>query len=148
MPSMSVSQFFGSARRARRAALCLELIERHPERGHDVRRRREAPLRRLLHVRPLVVQVHRERVGISLRLLQHRAAHDDEAHAGWAFDAFSRRRDDRVDRVLGHVDVDRAEGAHCIHDEAAAPALRMPARCRGAGSGFPFRFRSAPAPRA
>ena len=60
MPPTSVSQFARVAREARRLpAFGDELVERGVERDDDVRRRRVAPLRRLLHVRPLVVEVER-----------------------------------------------------------------------------------------
>jgi hypothetical protein len=70
--------------------------------------RGEAPLRRLLHIGPLVVQVHGERVGVALAVLEDRLPRDDEAHPRNALDAFSGGRDDRVDGVFRDVDVDRA----------------------------------------
>ena len=104
------------------AAFGLELVERRAEGGDDVGGRREAPLRRLLHVGPLVVQVHRQRMGIAFAVFEQRLACDHEPHAGRALDAFARSRDHGIDGVLGHVDFDRAERAHGVHDEALAVA--------------------------
>ena len=100
-----------------------ELVERGIERDDDVRRRREAPLRRLLHVRPLVVQVERERRASCLRMRSSTlASHEHEAHAGRAFDALARRRDQRVERRRARVDRQRAERAHRVDDQAPAVA--------------------------
>ena len=86
------------AREPRRlAAFRDELVERRIEGDDDVRRRRIAPLRRPFHVRPLVVQIERERRRIAGALLEHAAPREHEAHPGRAFDAFARRRDQRVE---------------------------------------------------
>ena len=97
-----------------------QLVERGVERDDDVRRRRVAPLRRLLHVRPLIVQVERERGRVAGAALEHRAAGEDEAHAGRPLDALARGGDQRVERHRARVDGDRRERAHRIDDQALA----------------------------
>ena len=63
MPSINVCAVVRVAREPRGlTALVLVLIDRDAQRGDHVRRRRVAPLRRLLHVDVLVVQIHRQRM--------------------------------------------------------------------------------------
>ena len=59
-------------------------------------------------------------MGVALALFQHALAHDDEAHARRAFQAFARGGNDGVKRGLAGVDVDRTERAHGVHDQALA----------------------------
>ena len=110
MPDTSVSQLARVAREPRRlAAFGDELLERGVERDDDVRRRRVAPLRRLLHVRPLVVQIERQRRASCPRdASSDVAAHDHEAHAGRAFDALAGGRDQRVERRSSRASIGSA----------------------------------------
>lgn len=99
------------------------LVERRVEGDHDVCRRRVPPLCRLHHVRPLVVQIERQRRRVAGTLLECAAADQDEAHARRAFDALARRRDHGVEGGDPRVDRQRAERAHRVEDEAPAVPL-------------------------
>ena len=127
MPSISVAQLRRVARTPRRlAALGEELVERGAQRRHHVRRRREAPLRGLLHVDVLVVQVERQRMRLPGAGFEQRLARDDEAHARHALEALAAGRDQRVERGLAGVDRQCAERAHRIDDQRLALVARQP----------------------
>ena len=113
----------GIAREARRlAALLVELDDGLAQRGHDVRRRREAPLAGALHVGVLVVQVHRQRLRVACAALQRALPDEHEAHAGWALEALAARRDERVEADAPRIDGQRPVCAHRVDDQALAVA--------------------------
>src|SRR5262245_20292681 len=79
------------------AALLRMLAQRLLEGDDHLDRRGEAPLRSLLHRRPLVVQVEAERMGVALGRLERGTAGNDEADSGYALDAFVRGGGDGVE---------------------------------------------------
>ena len=83
-----------------------------------MRRGREAPLRGLLHVDPLVMQVHGQRMAVAFGAFERAAARDDETHAGRPLEALARGGDHGIERDLTGVELERAEGAHRIDDQA------------------------------
>ncbi len=83
-------------------------------------RRREPPLPCLLHVLPLVEQVHGERTTVAGGALQRPPAGDDETHARHALETFPRRRNESVEADGPSVDGYGSVGAHRIDDQAAA----------------------------
>ncbi len=111
------------ARAARRAPAFLQVLRDGAVEGrHHVGRRGVAPLRGLLHVDPLVVQVQRQGVAVALAALERRAARDDEAHARRTLQALARGGDHRIEGHGARIDLQRAEGAHGIDDQAPAVA--------------------------
>src|SRR5579864_1826735 len=84
---------------------------------HHMGRRRVAPLRGLLHVDPLIVEVHGERVTVALALLERCAPRDHEAHAGRPLEALAGGGHDRIEWSAASIDLERAEGAHGIDDQ-------------------------------
>ena len=86
-----------------------KLIERCIERYDDMRWRREAPLRRLFHVRPLVVEIESERRRTPRALFQHQTPDKNETHTRRALDAFAGCADQRVERCGVAVDRQCAE---------------------------------------
>ena len=56
------------------------------------------------HVDMLVVQVHRERLGVAGTALEHRLADQDEAHPRHAFEALAAGRDKGVEADLRGID--------------------------------------------
>ena len=54
--------------------------------------------------------------------------HDDEAHAGRAFEALVGGRREARERQPREIDGDAAEGAHGVHVQAAAGSLTAAAR--------------------
>src|SRR5499433_2152284 len=105
-----------------RAALRGVLGKRLVERGQHVGRRGETPLARLLHAHPLIVQVEGERVRVAAGGLQRGLTDDGEADSGYAFETLVRRGDQRVVRHAAGVEGQGTEGAHGVHEEAAAVA--------------------------
>ena len=85
-----------------------------------MRRRRVAPLRGPFHVRPLVVQVERERSRIAGAFFEHAAPREHEPHSRRALDALARRRDQRVERHGARIDAEGRERAHRVDDETLA----------------------------
>src|SRR5215472_1807511 len=65
------------------------LLERRVERDDHVRGRRIAPLRRALHVRPLIVKIERQRGRVAGAALEHALLNEHEAHARRPFDALA-----------------------------------------------------------
>src|SRR5438874_8298211 len=116
------------------------LRDRRIEGRDHMGRRCVTPLRGLLHVDPLVVQVQRQRMAVALAALQRAAAHDDEAHPRWPLEALARGGHDGIERGVARVDLERAAGAHGIHDQALAMTgddLRdLWQRVEDAGAGF------------
>src|SRR5207245_10167343 len=101
----------GVAGAARRAPALLEVLrDRRIERRHHVRRRRVAPLGSFFHVDPLVIQVERERMAVSLAAPERLAPHDDEAHAGRTVETLPGGAYHGVDRHGLCVVVERTEG--------------------------------------
>ena len=129
----------------RLAAFNLELVDRGAQCGDDVRGRRKAPLAGLLHVDILIVQIHRQRMTIPLRLSEYRPAHDDHAHSRHAFETLARCSNQRIERHRPHIDRNRAERAHRVDDQS----LAMPRddlrdlfeRIQNAGAGFAVNLR-------
>ncbi len=113
----------GVARQPRRlAALLDELVDRRAERRDHMGRRREAPLAGPLHVDVLVVQVHRERLRLAGAAVEHGLADQHEAHARHAFEALAAGRDQRIEADLARIDLERAERAHRVDDQALVVA--------------------------
>ena len=109
------------AREPRRlASFGIILIERGIQRDDDVRRRRETPLRRLFHIRPLVVKIEGERCRASGALFERRSPHQNEPHPRRPFDTFAGCANQRIERRHSGVDRQRAERAHRIDDETLA----------------------------
>ena len=113
----------GVAGSARHEPALLEVLrDRRIECRHHVRRRRVAPLSRFLHVDPLVIQVERERVAVPLAAFERLAPHDDEAHAGRTLETLPGGGYHGIERRGPCIDLERAEGAHRVDDQAPAMA--------------------------
>jgi hypothetical protein len=124
MPRDQRAAVVGVARQpCRLAAFLDELRDGLGQRRHHVRGRREAPLAGLLHVLVLVVQVHRQALAVAGAAVEHRLAHEHEAHAGHAFQALAAGRDQRVEAHRAGVDGQRGEAAHRVDDQALAAPL-------------------------
>ncbi len=110
-----------------------------------MRGRREAPLRGLLHVDVLVVQIQRQRVAVALAGFQHVFLHQHEAHARHALDALAGGGHQRVERHGAGVDLDRAERAHRVDDQPLAQSLAQRGdvlqRVEHAGAGLAVHLR-------
>jgi hypothetical protein len=118
MPDDQRRAILGVARQPRRqSALHLVLIDGGAERGDDVGGRRKAPLPRLLHVLPLIAQIHGERAAVAAGALKRRAPGDDEAHARHALEAFSGGRNQRIEAHRSGVDGNCRIGTHRVDDE-------------------------------
>ena len=86
--------------------------------------RREPPLAGLLQGRPLVGQIQTQRMRIARTLAQHIRTTQHEANSRHAFQAFIRRRCQRVKRSLPRVDRQGAKGAHRVDQQPSARRRR------------------------
>ena len=104
------------------AALGRMLLDRLAQRHDDVDGRREAVLAGAGEGLGLVEQVEHQRRGVALALGQRLVAADHEAQARHAFQALVGGSGQRVVADLARIDLERAEGAHGIDQQAAAVA--------------------------
>ena len=98
------------------------LLQRRVQRSDNMGGRRVAPLRRLLHVRPLVVQIERQRRRVAGALFQQPPTDKHEAHSRRPLDALPRGCDEGIEGYLLRVDGNGAKRAHSVDDQALATA--------------------------
>ena len=135
-PAHSLDQRATVVRITRRGqpALLAVLRERLVQRDHHMRRRREALLRGLLHVGPLVMQVHGQRGGSFRPRLQRSPRTINEAYAeGTPSRHFPRPRSPAMASNAGRCRSRRSSS----HRRQAAPGVRPRRRSRGSGLRMP-----------
>ncbi|MCY1407637.1 hypothetical protein D9M71_229430 [compost metagenome] len=124
----------------RKATFLVVLLQCFVQGRDHVGRRGKAPLPGLGHVGVLVVQVHGQRVGIAFGGHQGVFFGEDEAHAGYAFQALAGGCDQRFEGDFAGIDRQRTERAHGIDDQALAMVFDhlgdFGQRVQDAGAGF------------
>ena len=103
------------------AAFLLEFSDRLMERGYNMRRRGKAPFAAVLfHHTPLIVEVKRERSGVSFAGFKSFNASNDEGKARYALNAFIGRRDEKINADFRNIDINAAKRTHGIDNEKLA----------------------------
>ena len=100
------------------------------ERGHDMRRRGEAPFAAVLfHHAPLIIEIKRKRSGVAFAGFKSFNASDDEGKARHTLDAFVGRGNEKINADFRHIDINAAKRAHGINNEKFAGGFNNFADC-------------------